>query len=137
MINVILFQEDPISILKVKLSYFKIMAKHRYQALYWTAYMMTMQFNTNVLVKEQQRHHPNASFQRRFPNSDWKGTFFPVDTEENYYNFMDNDRTQNPKTFQMELFSAILIACRCKHEDIWTVDDVASFEKIVFKLALR
>ena len=96
-----------------------------------------MQFNTNPLVKEQQRHHPNASFQRRFPNSDWQGTFFPVDTEENYYNFMNDDRINNPKTFQLALLSALVIACRCKYEDIWTEEDVACLEKIVFKMALR
>ena len=99
--------------------------------------MMTMQFNTNVLVKEQQRHHPEASFQRRFPNSDWKGTFFPVDTEENYYNFMNEDRIKSSKTLQMALLAAIPIACRCKFEDLWTPDDIAHIEKIVFKMALR
>lgn len=99
--------------------------------------MLTMQFNTNVLIKEQHRHHPNASFQRRFPNSDWNGTFFPIDKEEVYYNFMDNDRIKDPKAFQMALLSAILIACRCKYEQIWTAEEVSSLEKIVFKLALR
>ena len=99
--------------------------------------MLTMQFNTNVLIKEQQRHHPNASFQRRFPNEFWNGTFFPVDTAENYYNFMDNDRTKDPKPFQMALLSSILIACRCKYEEMWTVEDVANLEKIVFKMAMK
>ena len=99
--------------------------------------MMTMQFNTNVLVKEQHRHHPDASFQRRFPNSDWQGTFFPVDTEENYYNFMNNDRINSPKTLQMALLSSLHIACRCKYEDVWTPEDIAHFEKNIFKMALR
>ena len=93
--------------------------------------------NANGLIKEQQRHYPKASFQRRCPQSEWKGKMFPVDSEEVYYNYMDNERIKDAKVFQMGLLSAILIACRCKYAETWTSEDVTSLEKIVFKMATR
>merc|ERR1711963_243685 len=37
----------------------------------------------------------------------------------------------------MALLAAIPIACRCKYEEIWTPEDIANIEKIIFKMALR
>ena len=99
--------------------------------------MLALQFNTNVLIKEQQRHYPKASFQRRCPKSDWKGTFFPIDKEEVYFNYMDNERIKDASAFQMGLLSAIFIACRCKYTETWTPEDITSLERVIFKMGPR
>lgn len=99
--------------------------------------MLSLMANTNELLKQQQRHFRNASFQRRAPKSEWPGKFFPIDSEELFYNYMDDERIKDPTAFQTGLLSAIYIACRCKVTETWTGEDVESLEKIVFRMAGR
>ena len=99
--------------------------------------MLSLSANTKVLLKEQQRHFRNASFQRRAPKSEWPGKLFPIDSEEMFYNFMDDERIKDPTAFQTGLLSAMYIACRCKVTETWTREDVESLEKMVFRMAAR